>query len=162
MIIFSSVRFLSKKSNQTEFFLKKPNPVQTDRFRSGSVILGQKPVQTGLARFFCFSLIFSVWLGFDSVFLVWLCWLGFFPVCLVFSGLGSIRFGFLLIKSNRTGLFFQNFNQFDRFFFQFLFFRLFFFRVFLVILLTPNLNHEFDRISWVCSTLITEITSLLC
>jgi hypothetical protein len=46
-----------KKSNQTElFFLKKtetePKPGQTDRFRFGSVFLGQKPVQTGLARFF--------------------------------------------------------------------------------------------------------------
>jgi hypothetical protein len=43
-----------KKSNQTEFFLKKtetePKPVQTDRFWFG--FLEQKPVQTGLARFF--------------------------------------------------------------------------------------------------------------
>jgi hypothetical protein len=46
-----------KKSNQTEFFfLKKKEtelkPGQTDRFRFGSVFLGKKPVQTGLARFF--------------------------------------------------------------------------------------------------------------
>ena len=34
VIIFGSVRFLSKKSNQTEFFSKK---TKTDRFRFGSV-----------------------------------------------------------------------------------------------------------------------------
>jgi len=64
VIIFGSVRFLSKKNNQTKFFFskKKPIPVQTDRFRFGSVwFLGQKPVQTGLARFFQVG---SVWLGF--------------------------------------------------------------------------------------------------
>jgi hypothetical protein len=52
-----------KKSNQTEiiiFLKKKPKPGQTDRFRFG--FLGQKPVQTGLARFF------PVWLGFGSFF----------------------------------------------------------------------------------------------
>jgi len=73
--IFGSVWFLSKKSNQTEFFfLKKPKPVQNDQFRFG--FLEQKPVQTGLAQFF------PVWLGFDSV------WLGFF--------------GFRLKNQNRT------------------------------------------------------------
>jgi hypothetical protein len=70
-----------KKNNQTEiiFFEKKnrtePKPGQTDRFRFGSVrFLGQKPVQTDLARFFRFWLGFH---GFGSVFPVWL---GFFPV----------------------------------------------------------------------------------
>jgi hypothetical protein len=42
VIIFSSVRFLLKKSNQVSFFFLKKNetkPVQTDRLRPGSVIL---------------------------------------------------------------------------------------------------------------------------
>jgi hypothetical protein len=49
------------------FFEKKPKPVQTDRFWFGSVILGKKPVQTGLTQFF------PVWLGFFPVWfgLVW-------------------------------------------------------------------------------------------
>ena len=48
-------------------FLKnktKPKPVQTDRFRFGSV---WNPVQTGLTRFFWFWLVFFVWLGFFPV-----------------------------------------------------------------------------------------------
>ena len=54
--------FFIKKSNQTDFFLKKkPKPVSV---RFG--FLGQKPVQTGLVRFF---------------------WSGSF-----FFGLGSVRF----------------------------------------------------------------------
>jgi len=70
--------------------------VQTDRFWFG--FLGQKPVQTGFARFF----------RFDSVLA------RFFPG---FFSLGSVRFsffGFRLIKpkQNRTGWFFQNFNRF--------------------------------------------------
>ena len=72
MIIFGSVWFLSKKSNQTEFFfLKKLKPVQTDRFRFD--FLGKKQVQTGLTRFFQFGSVFS---GFARF----------------FSGLGSVRF----------------------------------------------------------------------
>jgi hypothetical protein len=72
-----TVRFgsvLSKKIIKPN--LKKPKPVQTDRFRFGSVrFLEQKPVQTGLARFFrfgsvlaWFGLVFLVWLDFGSVF----------------------------------------------------------------------------------------------
>jgi hypothetical protein len=53
MIIFGLVRFLSKKSNQTDFFLKKPKPVQTKWFRFS--FFGQKPVQTGLLGFFLFG-----------------------------------------------------------------------------------------------------------
>jgi len=41
------------------FKKKKPKPVQTDRFRFS--FLGQKPVQTSLARFF------SVFFGLDSI-----------------------------------------------------------------------------------------------
>jgi hypothetical protein len=73
MIIFGSVRFLSKKYNQTEI-KKKPKPVQIDRFRFGSVrfgFLGQKPVQASLARFFRFGSVFLlVWLILFLVFLV--------------------------------------------------------------------------------------------
>jgi len=50
MIIFSSVRFLLKKSNQTEFFLKKTETeLKPVSIQFG--FLGQKPVQTGLAWF---------------------------------------------------------------------------------------------------------------
>jgi len=53
VIIFGSVQFLSKKSNQIGFFFKNQNRFKSIGF--GSVILEQKPVQTGfsgLARFF--------------------------------------------------------------------------------------------------------------
>jgi hypothetical protein len=46
---FGSIRFLLKKSNQSEILKKKPKPVQTDWFRLG--FLGQKSVQTSLAWF---------------------------------------------------------------------------------------------------------------
>jgi hypothetical protein len=68
---FSSIRFYSKKNNKTEIKKKtetKPKPVQTDRFRFGSIFLDKnqfKPVWlgfSGLARFFQF--------GFGSVFSV--------------------------------------------------------------------------------------------
>jgi hypothetical protein len=66
VIIF--VRFLLKKSNQIKKNLKKKlKPVQTDWFRFG--FLGQKPIQTGLARFFSgMARFFPV--GFGSVFSV--------------------------------------------------------------------------------------------
>jgi hypothetical protein len=86
-----TVRFGSvfiKKSNQTElFFLKKKPKPNRNRFKPtgfGSVRFGfleKKPVQIGLARFFRFDSVFSVWLSFGSV------WLGFFPV---FFGFGSV------------------------------------------------------------------------
>ena len=78
MIIFGSV--FIKKNNQTEifFFLKKTrNRTETGSNQPVSVrfvFLGQKPVQTGLARFFRF-------------------WLGFLGFGLVFSGFGSVFFG---------------------------------------------------------------------
>ena len=134
MIIFGSV-FLSKKVTKPKFFFlkKKPKPGQTDRFRFGSVFLGQKPVQTGLARFFRF------WLGFFGLAPFWL---GFSGLARLFSGFlsvlvrfGSVRFfRFFLIKPkpNRTGWFFQKYNRFNRFFFRFGFFGYFFFPVFSV------------------------------
>ena len=80
VIIFGSVRFLSKKLTKLKifFFEKKtetePKPGQTDRFRFG--FLWQKPVQTGLARFSQF-------------------WLGFLGLARFFSGFlsVSVRFG---------------------------------------------------------------------
>jgi hypothetical protein len=63
---FSSI-FIKKKNKQTEFFLKKPKPGQTDRFRFG--FLGKKPVWLGFGLVFPgFGLVFSVWLGFFSGF----------------------------------------------------------------------------------------------
>jgi hypothetical protein len=94
VFIFGSVQFLSKKSNQTEFFLKKTEteskPVQTDRFQFDSVWFFR--TKTGSNRF-------------DSVFSVWL---GFFPV---FFGSDSVQFGSVFsipdLKNRiRTGQFF--------------------------------------------------------
>jgi len=103
---FSSV--FIKKSNQTELFFKKTrNRIETSSNRPVPVrfgFLGQKPVQTGLARFFA---------GFSSV------WFGFFG------------FRLIKLKLNRTGWFFQNFNRFNQFFSQFGFFS-YFFQVFSV------------------------------
>ena len=93
-----------KKNNQTEIcFFKKPKPVQTDRFRFGSVwFLWQKPVQAGLTRFFGLARFFQVFFRFGFSF-----------------------FGFRLIKPkpNQTGQFLKNFN---RFFFTIQFFQVFF------------------------------------
>jgi hypothetical protein len=72
VIIFGSVRFLSKKLTKPKFFFfekkteTESKPGQTDRFRFGSVrFLGKKPVQTGLARFF---LVLARFFRFGSVF----------------------------------------------------------------------------------------------
>jgi len=88
-----TVRFLSKKVTKSNFFKKKTKPVQTDRFRFGSVRFFREKtgsnrfgsVFSGLARFFRFGSVFS----------------GFFPV----------RFGSVfpvpdLKNRNRTGRFF--------------------------------------------------------
>jgi len=124
VIIFGSVRFLSKKNNQTDFFFEKktetePKPGQTDRFRFGSVFLGKKPVQTGLAQF---SLFFRFWLGFSGLARFFS---GFLSVSVRF---GFFSFLFIKLKPNQTGQFFQKINRFNRFFFSVRFFRLFFFR----------------------------------
>ena len=160
MIIFGSVRFLSKKVTKPKKkkFEKK---TETGSNRPVSVRFGsffkEKPVQTGLARFSRF------WLGF-----FWF-WLGFFGLArffrfgsvlarfgsvffLVFCRFrfGSVRFGFfsfLFIKPklNRTGRFFQKFNRFNRFFFRFGFFNYFF-------------SSFLNLISFLCSSLIHSIT----
>jgi len=94
--------FYQKKITKPNFIFlkKKPKPGQTDWFRFGSVFLGQKPVQTGLARFFRFWLGFldfgSVFSGFGSVFSVWL---GFF--FRFFVGFGSVRFFGYKTEPNR-------------------------------------------------------------
>ena len=138
MIIFGSVRFLSKKVTKPKcFFFKKTEteskPGQTDWFRFSSVWFFR--AKTGSNRFGSvfsgFGLVFPVWLGFARFFS------GFFSVSVRFG-----FFGFLLIKPNRTGRLFQNFNRFNRVFFSIRFFRLFFFGLFAfsVFLLTPSSN----------------------
>jgi len=125
VIIFNSVRFLLKKNNETKKNLKKetePKPVQIDWFQFGSVFLGQKLVQTILARFFSGLAWFFFRFGFGSVWFFW----------------------FRLIKPKPNRSVFQNFNRFNWIFFTVRFFLLFFFSgflgliSFLVFLLTPS------------------------
>jgi hypothetical protein len=84
VIIFGSVRFLSKKVTKPKlFFFEKKTETGSNRpvsVRFG--FLGQKPVQTGLARFFRF------WLGFFRFGSVLA---RFFPVFCRFR-FGSVRF----------------------------------------------------------------------
>ena len=66
MIIFGSVRFLSKKVTKPKFFFEKKTETESNRpFSVRFGFLGKKPVQTGLARFFRFG---SVLARFGSVF----------------------------------------------------------------------------------------------
>jgi hypothetical protein len=100
VIIFGSIRFLSKKVTKPKFFFfekKNRNRVKPTGFSSVRFgFLGQKPVQTGfsgfgsvfsvLAQFFpVLARFFPVWFGFGSV------WLGFFSFLSV-----SVRFGSVL------------------------------------------------------------------
>ena len=80
VIIFCSVRFLLKKSNQTIFFFKK-NQNRTETCSNRPVSVRVFWTKTG-----------SNWFG-----LVFLVWLGFFPVWVQFG-----FFGFKLIKLNRS------------------------------------------------------------
>ena len=69
--------FIKKLIKLNIVFLKKPNRTETDRlnrFRFGFGFLGQKFVQTGLARFFRFGLVLA-------------------RFCSVFSGLTQFFFG---------------------------------------------------------------------
>jgi hypothetical protein len=77
--------------------------------RFGSVFVGKKPVQTGLARFF------PVWLGFGSV------WLGFLSVSVRFGSVFSV----FVYKTEPAG-FFKNLIGLIGFFFRFGFFGYFF------------------------------------
>jgi len=104
MIIFSWVRFLSKKITKPKFyfFIKKTETGSNRPVRFG--FLGQKPVQIGLTQFFRFgsslARFFPVWLGF---FLFGSVFSGFFTVWVRLS-----FFSFKLIKPklNRTDQFF--------------------------------------------------------
>ena len=132
MIIFGSVRFLSKKVIKLNFFFlkkkPKPNRNQVKPTGFGLVRFGFLRAKTGSNRFGSvfpvlawFSRFFPVLARFGSVFFQF------------FVGFGSVRFGFfgfLLIKPkpNRIGRFFQKFNRFNRVFFSVRFFQLFFFR----------------------------------
>jgi hypothetical protein len=100
VIIFGSVRFYQKIVTKPKF--KKKTETGSNRpvsVRFGSVFLGQKPVQTVLARFFRFGSVF-------------------FPVFF-----GSVRFGFFKILIGLIGFFlfsffgyFFLFSRFNRFF----------------------------------------------
>jgi len=87
MIIFSWVRFLSKKITKPKFyfFIKKTETGSNRPVRFG--FLGQKPVQIGLTQFFRFG---------SSLARFFPVWLGFFLFGSVFSGffcdLGSVKF----------------------------------------------------------------------
>jgi hypothetical protein len=93
--------FIKKKSNKIKilFFLEKPKPVQTDRFRFG--FLGQKRFKPvwfgffGLARFFRDKNRFNRF------------WLGFFGLTRFFAGLAWFFFGLGLAR-----LFFSGFLDF--------------------------------------------------
>ena len=146
VIIFGSVRFLSKKITKPKFFFvkKKPKPNQNRvkptgfgsvrffRAKTGSNRFGS--VFPVLARFFWFGSVFPVWLGFGSV------WLGFFWF---FVGFGAVWFfQFFVYKTEPAG-FFKKLIGLIGFFFRFGFFDYFFFSFlgligFPVFLLIPN------------------------
>jgi len=136
VIIFGSVRFLSKKVTKLKyFFFEKKNQNRTETGSNRPVSVRFFRAKTSSNRFGSvfpvlarFSRFFPVLARFFSV------WLGFFVLARFFSGFLSVSvrfgfFGFLFIKPkpNRTGWFFQKFNRFNRFFFSVRFFRLFFF-----------------------------------
>jgi hypothetical protein len=97
VIIFGSIRFLSKKSNQTKKIFKKNKPkpnqnrVKPTGFSSVLFFYGKNQlVQTSLARFFRF------WLGFLGFFRFWLSFFQFGSVLArffsVLLGFGSVFF----------------------------------------------------------------------
>ena len=122
MIIFGSVRFLSKKITKPKFFFFKkktetePKPGQTDRFRFGFFM-----AKTGSNRFGSVFPVLARFSRFGSV---------FFPF---FVGFGSVRFfRFFGYKTETEPAgFFKNLIGLIVFF-SVRFFRLFFFPVFSV------------------------------
>ena len=107
--VHGSVRFLSKKVTKPKFFffLKKPKPGQTDRFRFDSVRFFRAktgsnrfdsvfPVLARFSRFwlgfFWFGSVFPVWLGFGSVFFRFFCRFRF----------GSVRFFWFFVYKTET------------------------------------------------------------
>jgi len=90
VIIFGSIRILSKKNNQTGFLKKNPKPVQTGLFRFGYFrtkidffnlawfFSGLAWVFSGLARFLpAWLWVFSIWVRF-SFFKILIGLIGFF------------------------------------------------------------------------------------
>jgi hypothetical protein len=113
VIIFGLVRFLLKKVTKPKFILKKKNRNRVKPTGFGSVrfgFLGEKPVQTGLARFWLGF--FRFWLGFFFV------WLGFFGLALFFRfgsvlarffvGFSSVRFFWFFVYKTEPAGFFKN------------------------------------------------------
>ena len=135
VIIFGSVRFLSKKSNQIEiifFWKKNRNRTETGSNRPVSVQFGFLGKNRFKLVWLGFSGFGSVFFSFGSVFFGLARFFRFGSVLARFFFLvfcqfrfGLVFFGFLFIKSkpNRTGWFFKKIN---RFFFQFDFFSYFF------------------------------------
>jgi hypothetical protein len=86
VIIFDSVLFLSRKSNQTEKKLKKLKPVQTDRFGFGSIQFFR--TKTG-------------WNRFGSFFPIWLC-LAWFFCFFRFGSVFSVSVWFFRFQTYKT------------------------------------------------------------
>jgi hypothetical protein len=119
VIIFGSVRFLSKKVTKPKFFfLKKKNRNRVKPNGFGSVRFFR--AKTGSNRF---DSVFSVWLGFGSVFPIWL---GFFSSFLSIS----VRFFWFFVYKTETepAGFLKKLIGFIGFFFRFGFFGYFFFQ----------------------------------
>jgi hypothetical protein len=89
VIIFNSVRFLSKKITKPDI-LKKPEPVQTDRF--GFTYFRTKISSNR------FGLVFPVWLGFSSLARAF-----FWFFCLDSIQFGFFSFRLIKLKLNQTG-----------------------------------------------------------
>ena len=118
VIIFGSVRFLSKKVTKPKFFYFKkteiePKPGQTDRFRFSLVFQGKnlfKPVWlcfSGLARFFFPAFFVSVSVRFEFFFA--------YKTETEPAGFFKILIGFFFCSVFAVILFFQ-FSRFNRFF----------------------------------------------
>ena len=111
VIIFGSVRFLSKKVTKLKFiFFEKKNqnrtetgsnrPVSVRFFRAKTSSNRFGPVFPVLARF---SRFFRFWLGFFQFCLVFLFWLGFGSVFFwFFVGFGSVRFFRFFVYKTKT------------------------------------------------------------
>ena len=132
MIIFGSVRFLSKKNKQIKKKIKK---IETSSNRWISVRFG----------FLDKNRFKLVWLDLAWFFFIWL---GFFGFGLVFFGLGSVWFFRFQAYRNWTGRFFKILIGllccFSRFgFFSYFFFRFSWFNRFSVFLLLLYLNFGF-------------------
>jgi hypothetical protein len=121
VIIFGSVRFLSKKVTKPKkkILNKKPKPGQNDRFWFGSVFYGKNrfnrfgsvfQVLAQFSRFFpVLPRVFPVWLGLAWFFLVF-CRVWFFR----FSVYKTEPAGFFKNLIGLIGFFFQ-FSRFNRF-----------------------------------------------